>query len=905
MKNKIISLVIAGVLLGGSLGAPSVQAQTLGQQSAWLASISQLTDSFTRLLASVVGILAKQAEEDTQQATMAQKTKEIVETIQAQAEALKKIVNENADIGPVVQQLSKTLRPGDTGVDVEILQEFLAAQPELYPEQLVTGYYGPLTKKAVSKLQEKFGLEPVGVVGPKTLEIINQQLAKEGIFNITIPPSLSLSEYTVVILNIVNELKQVPSAKKQAIAARLAEFARMRKDVVLREMKNNPQAVIDNALPSAAVSQLPPEVLNLIEQRRQIQGRFEYLQSDNFDTGQSVDEFYVTEKTTGKRYQIHFANKDIPEAKTDDLVVISGVQIEADIAAMTSDVQVLTTAALTATVSKKVAVIMFNWQNDTRTTFTESSARDTFFTGSNSANSYYREISFGQLELVGKLRADGDVFGWITIPYDNTNCATMYGTWASAAETQLKASGIDLSGYNIRTYVFPDVSCGGWGGLGSLGGNPSYSWINGTSLGTIIHELGHNLARHHSSSYSCTESGIRVPISANPSNCVLGEYGDRFDVMGLAGEKRHMNNYQKGRGSTYSVASSWLSEANTQTIDSNTQPDGTYTIVPIEQASAGVQSLRIPRIFSSIDAVSEYYYLEFRQPYGFDNFTTTSPVVNGVTIRLAPQYAKLSKSKLIDTTSNTMSFSDASLAVGKTFTDPDKGINITTLSVSPTGAQVRVSFGPLPCLRANPSLTLSPTNVSLYAGQSASFTYTLTNNDATSCPSSDFSVTPLLPAGFTQSPSAISHSLVDGASVSGTFIISAPADVGAGSYSITETAQNMSSPTYQSTASLTMNIFSPDTTPPAVTITSPADGTTVSKGNVTITASASDASGIAEIKILVDGGLIKTCFNTTSCSARVSAGRLTVGTHSITTQATDKGGPVANTASISIAIIKK
>jgi peptidoglycan hydrolase-like protein with peptidoglycan-binding domain len=66
------------------------------------------------------------------------------------------------------------MRVGMTGTPVRTLQELLAREPDVYPEALVTGYFGPLTKQAVQRFQMKHGLvssagDPgYGYVGPKT-----------------------------------------------------------------------------------------------------------------------------------------------------------------------------------------------------------------------------------------------------------------------------------------------------------------------------------------------------------------------------------------------------------------------------------------------------------------------------------------------------------------------------------------------------------------------------------------------------------------------------------------------------------------------------------------------------------------------------------------------------------------
>jgi len=74
---------------------------------------------------------------------------------------------------------ARQLRIGIRGEDVKLLQELLKTDPAIYPEGLVTGYFGSLTEKAVRKFQKKFGIDQVGEVGPITRAQINR-LLKEG-----------------------------------------------------------------------------------------------------------------------------------------------------------------------------------------------------------------------------------------------------------------------------------------------------------------------------------------------------------------------------------------------------------------------------------------------------------------------------------------------------------------------------------------------------------------------------------------------------------------------------------------------------------------------------------------------------------------------------------------------------
>ncbi len=73
--------------------------------------------------------------------------------------------------------LSNQLAVGMSGQNVTTLQTLLATDPNVYPQALVTGYYGQLTANAVSQFQIGYGLPPVGRVGPQTLALINQLIA--------------------------------------------------------------------------------------------------------------------------------------------------------------------------------------------------------------------------------------------------------------------------------------------------------------------------------------------------------------------------------------------------------------------------------------------------------------------------------------------------------------------------------------------------------------------------------------------------------------------------------------------------------------------------------------------------------------------------------------------------------
>lgn len=89
-----------------------------------------------------------------------------------------------------------------------------------------------------------------------------------------------------------------------------------------------------------------------------------------------------------------------------------------------------------------------------------------------------------------------------------------------------------------------------------------------------------------------------------------------------------------------------------------------------------------------------------------------------------------------------------------------------------------------------------------------------------------------------------------------------------------------------------------DVTPPAVSIATPAAGSTVS-GTVAITASASDASGIAEVEIWVDGAL-RTSDATSPYGWTWDTTTFANGSHSMYAKARDGVGNVATSATITV-----
>lgn len=76
----------------------------------------------------------------------------------------------------------QVMKRGSRGGEVSALQEFLKRDATLYPEGVVTGFFGAATERAVQRFQSKYGLVSIGTpattgygaVGPKTRNKLNE-----------------------------------------------------------------------------------------------------------------------------------------------------------------------------------------------------------------------------------------------------------------------------------------------------------------------------------------------------------------------------------------------------------------------------------------------------------------------------------------------------------------------------------------------------------------------------------------------------------------------------------------------------------------------------------------------------------------------------------------------------------
>ncbi len=108
-----------------------------------------------------------------------------IQTLQTELQTLKQAEPTQTPSASVsLSSFITTLGKGSEGSEVTALQTFLAKDPTLYPEGLITGYYGSLTEAAVKRFQQKHNIVSAGTplttgygqVGPATRAKLNALL---------------------------------------------------------------------------------------------------------------------------------------------------------------------------------------------------------------------------------------------------------------------------------------------------------------------------------------------------------------------------------------------------------------------------------------------------------------------------------------------------------------------------------------------------------------------------------------------------------------------------------------------------------------------------------------------------------------------------------------------------------
>ncbi|MEH6464420.1 MAG: Ig-like domain-containing protein [Shewanella psychromarinicola] len=565
-------------------------------------------------------------------------------------------------------------------------------------------------------------------------------------------------EQTLVLANRMTEYRHANKSTKKQLKQELITLTQARQALLIDLVKTDSAAAVRAVLPTASRTGMPEEVLAMLTQKRELKGELEVLYVDYEQSGKShlrhslmtqngPIELYLSKNTkfdalkSGSQVSAKgwmFTGNNSDDMDSSALVLNDELDSLALLADTGSATSIATTTVSESTLSnttgeQRTLVLLVNFQNNTSQPWTVEQAQELVF---GRVNDYYQEASYGQTWL------SGDVQGYFTLPIDatcSTNAIDNYGRQA------VVDSGIDVTNYDRWVYIYPENTDCGWTGQGTIAGSPSRAFINGSmTLRTLGHELGHNLGLHHAKDLDCSDGVLT-------GRCLSFEYGDTMDIMGKSEVTGHFNAFSKQQ-------LGWIRSSAGDIITA--QSDGSYQLEPYETAPAGeAKGIRVQRGIDADTGLALWYYLEYRQPIGFDNFLEgKSGITNGVVLHTATDN-DMQSNLLLDMTPNSglNDFDDAALLAGTSYTDVDAGVTITTEWTDTTGASVNISYSGLSCVKANPSLSLQPNESAwVEAGTSVVFSASVINNDSAGCATANYDVSAFVPSDWSATQKSLS-----------------------------------------------------------------------------------------------------------------------------------------------------
>ncbi|HHK8637786.1 TPA: Ig-like domain-containing protein [Vibrio parahaemolyticus] len=501
-------------------------------------------------------------------------------------------------------------------------------------------------------------------------------------------------------------------------------------------------------------------------------------------------------------------------------------------------------------------------------------------------NDFYQENSYGKTWL------SGQVAGWYTLPVSNQVCD--YPSVQAEADKMARADGIVLEDYQRIIYIMTQSGCAGGGSATTGKTFPSRAYIDGTlSARVIAHEFGHNLGLSHAKALDCGDASVS-------NNCSVIEYGDSYDVMGTP-DMGYINTYYKER-------MGWLNDAESPNILTATQ-DGLYEIAEYETQDITQNiALKIPRGVNPNSGLKEWFYVEYRQAMGYDQFLDDrsymlfrGDVTDGVIVRLVEEGAE--ESYILHMKPNSdysqvygrKDWKDTALPVGDSFTDPVSGLTINLASAANGFAGVNVSFGgsvtPSVCEMSAPSVSVKATSdTQVNAGDTVEYQLTVTNTANDVCGTIRFDVSAQVESGWQASSQSIS--LASGESSMATIAVTSALSATSGDYPVTFNVVNTKDEAYNVATQATYAVAEQQTGSGDVvavddnvqmskvsTVTINVLGNDIIADGVSVEISAMSAPSKGTVKLLSDGSIqytpAKRFKNQDSFSYTITSGNVT------------------------------
>ena len=362
------------------------------------------------------------------------------------------------------------------------------------------------------------------------------------------------------------------------------------------------------------------------------------------------------------------------------------MEVDGAVSGTASGLQMLSEPVSSLVGPQKAIVILANFANKPLAC-SGSQVQSLMFGATASVDAVYKETSFNQVAFAG------DLVGPLNLTQTSSNCN--YTAWGDEAARLATAQGINLANYNRQVFVFPQPDNCGFAGVGTVGGNPSKTWIVSCDwLTAYVHEIGHNLTMLH-------------------AGAAAGEYADGSCFMGNPFSTPKLN-------APHRLQMGW---ADSTQVKSLSGTGGTFTLESLG-GSTGLQVIKVPNAGNDT-------YISFRTPTGTD-------------ANLRTEYRnRLSIHSWSGGPNAT--FLKALVAPGSSYTDSALGLTVRHISQDGVRASIQVDFG---CTAQTPTLALTPASQAIGSNANAVAQLTLQNNDGLGCPNRSFNITHSVSAGW-------------------------------------------------------------------------------------------------------------------------------------------------------------
>lgn len=559
----------------------------------------------------------------------------------------------------------------------------------------------------------------------------------------------------------LNDLKQKRGSGvvSQKEISRLLEIAKKRKVIMLDLAKKDPKSFVGQAFKKNDKAALPAVVQAEIEDEKSFTGSLDVVHVDDFKKPENSYFTYSIYSPDKAKLSLVSAQA-LPAVSSGVVVKVKGFQIDSVFVAHApgglGGVQVVQAAPPVESIGEqKVLVVLTTFKDSGPVDFKPVKIKDLIFNGQ--IQNFYKEQSYNQVNF------SGDVTDWIAI---NKNFSG--GVCGSVSiddrfenkeiQDYINNKNIDLRKYGRIVYIVANnyVDGGGCSMVGksdnlvfnSTNYRVSEAWVGLTpgSSGhssdhpfswsyfdyVFSHEMGHSLGVMHANSWACVGQSLY-------GECQHIEYGNYFDTMGGGVRSLHFNAF-------YKELLGWL-EPNSKRLLTITQ-SGTYYLSPLESATGTVAAKIINPANSEYKGVDFPFYLEYRQPIGFDagiKNPQLGNVDNGLLVnQVIHEYSKTSTPhpRLIDATPNDGDY-NPTVGPGVVLDDPGRGVKIHSVSRKKGGLiGFNVDLKTPTCQYREPTVTglYYSTQLSV-GGAPGSASFLIRNNNYFGCGLGNFLIT--------------------------------------------------------------------------------------------------------------------------------------------------------------------